>query len=274
MSEGRSSSFYWAMRLLPQHRRAAMFALYGYCRVVDDIADAGERSPAERRAALDLIRTDLATLPHGRPDHPCLRALQPVIAAFALPVAELSTLVDGMAMDIDGPSVAPGLDELQLYCRRVAGSVGLLSVRIFGRADADAFALLLGEALQLTNILRDVAEDAGMGRLYLPQEALDFAGIQPRTPQAVLADPHYRLAWNALADLARTRFRQAETELRRIGHKGLWPALAMMAIYGGQLKQLEQGREAGPAFLPWVTDLGRLWLTLHSAAMASAMARP
>lgn len=235
-----SSSFYWSMRLLPRGRRDAMFALYDYCRVLDDIADGDE--PADtRRAKLATIRGALAAwVETGIALHPVIAALAPHARLWALPPAELEALIAGMEMDVNGPLTAPGLDELTLYCRRVAGSVGLLAVRVFERPDAESFALSLAEALQLTNILRDVAEDAGRGRLYIPREVLEEAGMQVLSPRAVLTHPSLPMACERLAVMAEERFRAAEAELARIGRARLWPAVAMMATYRLLLRRLRR----------------------------------
>ncbi|MDQ2101777.1 presqualene diphosphate synthase HpnD [Azospirillum isscasi] len=247
---GRSgSTFYWPMLLLPRSKRAAMFAIYAYCRRIDDIADEpGE--PAEKRAALDAWRREIRGLyGGGAPSSSLGAALKGAIERYGLPRGELEALIDGMAMDIpaDGQSggmTGPALPTLRLYCRRVAGAVGMLAIRVFDRADAstEAFALALGEALQLTNILRDLTEDAGIGRLYLPRELLDDAGIGSSDPAGVLAHPNLPQACEALADLAEERFaeaRRALAEGQSAGRRGsLWAAVAMMVLYHRLLVRL------------------------------------
>ena len=172
------SSFYWSMRLLPRAKRDAMYAIYAFCREVDDIAD-GAASPAAKLAELDGWRVEIAALFAGRPSRPTTRALALPVSRFALPRAEFDAMIDGMEMDAGERMRAPSLAELERYCRCVAGAVGLLSVHVFGTRgpQLEQGALALGEALQLTNILRDLAEDAGRGRLYLPRELLDRHGI-------------------------------------------------------------------------------------------------
>lgn len=249
---GRSgSTFYWPMLLLPRSKRAAMFAIYAFCRRIDDIADEpGE--PAEKRAALDAWRTEIRGLyAGGAPSSSLGAALKGAIERYGLPRGELEALIDGMAMDIPadghgdcGGMTGPALPTLRLYCRRVAGAVGMLAIRVFDRADAstEAFALALGEALQLTNILRDLTEDAGIGRLYLPRELLDDAGIGSSDPAKVLAHPNLPQACEALADLAEERFaeaRRALAEGQAAGRRGsLWAAVAMMVLYHRLLVRL------------------------------------
>lgn len=262
----RRSSFYWAMRLLPGPRRDAMFAVYGYCRALDDIAD-GAGDAEGKRARLAVMRGAVAALfETGVPLHPTLAALAPAIRRYELPRAEFDAVIDGMEMDVDGPLTAPSMDELALYCRRVAGAVGLLAVRVFDRPDADRLAVLLGEALQLTNILRDVAEDAELGRLYLPAEILAEAGIAARDPGGVLGHPALPAACAALARIAERRYAEAEAELARIGRAGLWPAVAMMATYRVQLARLVRAGWRHPEAPPRLGRLLRLWIALRAAA--------
>lgn len=238
------STFYWPMRLLPASKRAAMFAIYAFCRRIDDIADEpGE--PADKRAALDSWRRDIRDLyVGGVPGSPLTAALKGAIERYGLPRAELEALIDGMAMDVAGEEAggfqAPDLDTLRLYCRRVAGAVGMLAIRVFDRADPDTerFALALGEALQLTNILRDLAEDAELHRLYLPRELLRAAGIDATDPETVLAHPALPKACEALADLAEARFAEARSAIAGQARGSLWAATAMMVLYHRLLKRL------------------------------------
>jgi phytoene synthase len=238
------STFYWPMRLLPASKRAAMFAIYAFCRRIDDIADEpGE--PADKRAALDVWRRDIRDLyVGGAPGGPLTAALKGAIERYGLPRAEFEALIDGMAMDVAGEEAggmqAPDLDTLRLYCRRVAGAVGMLAIRVFDRADpaTERFALALGEALQLTNILRDLAEDAELRRLYLPRELLRAADIDATDPDEVLANPALPKACEALADLAEARFAEARSAIAGQARGSLWAATAMMVLYHRLLKRL------------------------------------
>lgn len=237
------STFYWPMRLLPASKRAAMFAIYAFCRRIDDIADEpGE--PTAKRAALDVWRRDIRDLYVGGANGPLTAALKCAIERYGLPRAEFEALIDGMAMDVAGEESggmrAPDLDTLRLYCRRVAGAVGMLAIRVFDRADpsTERFALALGEALQLTNILRDLAEDAELDRLYLPRELLLAAGITSDRPAEVLAHPALPQACEALADLAEARFAEARTAIGGQARGSLWAATAMMVLYHRLLRRL------------------------------------
>jgi phytoene synthase len=181
------SSFYAAMRILPRAQREGMFEIYSFCRQVDDIADA-EGPRDGRQAALQQWRNDLDDLYAGLPP-PHLQRLARTVAEFSLDKADFLAVVDGMEMDVVSTIVAPDLQTLDLYCDRVASAVGRLSVKVFGMQHDDGIALAhhLGRALQLTNILRDIDEDAGIGRVYLPRETLMAAGVSPLTPHSVQA---------------------------------------------------------------------------------------
>ena len=182
-ARARGSSFNAAMRILPRPRREAMLEIYSFCRAVDDIAD--EVGPRHvRRQALAKWRRDIGALYTGGSAHaraPArLRGLAMAIHAFGLRHEDFCAVIDGMEMDVDADIRAPDLATLDLYCDRVAGAVGRLSARAFGmpQAEGQGLAHHLGRALQLTNILRDLDEDAARGRLYLPRELLDKYGIR------------------------------------------------------------------------------------------------
>lgn len=263
------SSFYWAMRLTPRQRREAMFALYGYCRMLDDIADGNDPMDV-RRARLAVVRGAVAALfETGIALDPILAALAPAIRRFDLPRAELEALIDGMEMDVNGPLTAPRLEELRLYCRRVAGSVGMLAVRIFGRPDGDDLAVCLGEALQLTNILRDVAEDAALGRLYLPAEALHIAGMVVHSPRAVLTHPALPKACAMVAEMAEDNFQAAAAEFSRLGRTGLFPARVMMVTYHRQLARLVRDNWRHPGQPSRLGTLTKAWIAVKVAVAGS-----
>ncbi|KQT19291.1 squalene synthase HpnD [Methylobacterium sp. Leaf399] len=204
----KSSSFYTAMRLLPKDRREAMYAVYAFCRAVDDVADDG--GAAEVRAAeLDRWRADIDDLYAGRPAAR-VRDLVVPIARYALRREDFQAVIDGMAMDAFEDIVAPDEDTLDLYCDRVASAVGRLSVRIFGLPEDLGIRLAHheGRALQLTNILRDIDEDAERGRLYLPRERLAAIGLTTPTPQAAMAHPRIGEVCAAVAAQAEAHYRE------------------------------------------------------------------
>ena len=174
------SSFYAGMRVLPKAEREAMFAIYGFCRLVDDIADDQQGNAAGRMAALDTWRADLDSLYAGGPPGQAALVAE-AVRRFHLDRADFEAVIDGMAMDVDRDIRWPNWAELDLYCDRVASAVGRLSVRVFGMDEAPGIELAyhLGRALQFTNILRDIDEDAEIGRVYLPTEAIEAAGMMP-----------------------------------------------------------------------------------------------
>src|ERR1700754_2720004 len=180
------SSFYNAMRVLPRAQREAMFEIYSFCRQVDDIADStGPRE--QRREELARWRSDIDALYAGEP-RPRTQSLAAPVRHFGLQREDFHAIIDGMEMDVVNDIRAPDDATLELYCDRVASAVGRLSVRVFGMEERDGVALAhhLGRALQLTNILRDLDEDAAFGRLYLPAEGLRAAGIPGTDPTTVL----------------------------------------------------------------------------------------
>lgn len=230
------SSFYAAMKMLDEKRRNAIFTVYAFCREIDDIAD--EPAPLEeKQKALIEWRYDIEKVYAGQEvSLPVAQALADPIKEFNLPKEEFIALLEGMEMDIPDGMRAPTMAELELYCRRVAGAVGMLCVCIFGdfSPTAQRFAITLGEALQLTNILRDMGEDMELGRLYMPQECLDKAGIKitDTTPLSkVLAHPSLGIAREALADRALLRFTEAQNALEKLNSRQMKPAVIMMCVY-------------------------------------------
>jgi presqualene diphosphate synthase len=209
------SSFYAAMRILPHAQREAMFQIYSFCRQVDDIADSDGPRP-ERLAALQRWREDIDALYRGDPP-PRLRDYAASVQRFDLQREDFLAIVDGMEMDVPQDIRAPDLATLDLYCDRVASAVGRLSVRVFGLAQDDGILLAhhLGRALQLTNILRDIDEDAAIGRLYLPREGLRHAGIISTDPLEVIADPALPSVCAPLIERARAHFEKADEVMSR-----------------------------------------------------------
>jgi squalene synthase HpnD len=209
------SSFYAAMRILPREQREAMFQIYSFCRQVDDIADSdGPR--AGRLAALAGWRDDIDALYAGHPSAR-VRDYAPSVAKFGMRREDFLAVIDGMEMDVPADIRAPDEKTLDLYCDRVASAVGRLSVRVFGLPDDDGILLAhhLGRALQLTNILRDIDEDAAIGRLYLPREMLFHAGITSADPQTVIANPALHRACAPLVARARAHFEKADAIMGR-----------------------------------------------------------
>jgi presqualene diphosphate synthase len=209
------SSFYNAMRILPRAQRLAMFEIYSFCRQVDDIADS--RGPRdERREQLERWRADIDALYAGKPV-PRTRGLLTPVREFGLRREDFHGIIDGMEMDVIEDIRAPDEATLDLYCNRVASAVGRLSVRVFGMEEQDGIALAhhLGRALQFTNILRDLDEDAALGRLYLPAQALRAAGITTTDPVVVLASPVVGNVCASIVEGAHAHFAQADKIMAR-----------------------------------------------------------
>jgi len=233
------SSFYAAMRILPAPQRQAMYAVYAFCRAVDDIADEGGPEP-ERLAALEQWRRDIDRLYAGRGETQLTEGLLSPIEAFGLKQEDFLAVIDGMEMDVRRNIKAPDWEELDLYCDRVASAVGRLSVRIFGLDETNGLALShhLGRALQMTNILRDLDEDAAMGRLYLPREALAEAGLADADIAEVLASPTLDKACRIVAVRARCHFDEAERIMARCPRGCVRSPRLMAAVYRPMLDRL------------------------------------
>jgi phytoene synthase len=198
------------MRILPALLREAIFEIYAFCRAVDDIADGGGQRH-ECVEQLDDWRRRVDSLYGACPAEGC-GGLARAAAEFGLRREDFLSVIDGMEMDVTCDMRAPTIKTLDLYCDRVASAVGRLCVRVFGMDDAEGERLAhhLGRALQLTNILRDLDEDAGMGRLYLPREALVEAGIRAKDPRVVLAHPALDSACRRVAGAAFVHFVEAD----------------------------------------------------------------
>ena len=234
------SSFYTAMRILPEAQRQAMFAVYGFCRAVDDIADdRGPAGAADRLAALERWRADISSMCAGHaPPH--LGPLAEATRRYHLGQEDFEAVIDGMAMDAARDIRAPDWATLDLYCDRVASAVGRLSVRIFGLAEEPGVALAhhLGRALQLTNILRDIDEDAAQGRLYLPREALAAAGVTTEDPLKAAADPKLAGACLEAAARAREHFVKAQAIMGAAPRAAVKAPRLMAAAYRSILDRM------------------------------------
>jgi presqualene diphosphate synthase len=259
------SSFYTAMKILPPALRAAMFEIYGFCRRVDDIADS-DAPRAERLIELAAWRADVNALYAGQVP-PRLAGLAKPMRDFDLAKEDFLALIDGMEMDafddIRGPSAAI----LDLYCDRVASAVGRLSVRVFGieREAGKALAHHLGRALQLTNILRDLDEDAGVGRLYVSREALAKAGITTNDPKAALRSATLGTACAELVARAREHFAQAEAIMARLPRKSVRAPRIMGLVYRAILDRLVERGWSAPRQPIRLPRARLLWIVLRHA---------
>jgi presqualene diphosphate synthase len=233
------SSFYTALRILPANQREAMFQVYAFCRAVDDIADAG--GPRQNRLLeLESWRSDLENFYMGSSISPRLAGLQGPINRFGLAQADFGAIIDGMVMDTEQDMRAPDWATLDLYCDRVASAVGRLSVCIFGVPEVHRRPLAhhLGRALQLTNILRDIDEDAGLGRLYLPREALLDAGIPDVELARVLGHPNIDAACAPVVERVRSHFAESAHIMEYCPRTTTRSPRIMAAVYGGILDEL------------------------------------
>lgn len=226
------SSFARGMATLSGERRRALWAVYAFCRAVDDIAD-GAMPEGEKRRFLADWRRKL-----DAPDCALSRELRRARDAFAIPRAECEAMIAGMETDAADRLRLPDEAALDLYCRRVAGSVGAMSVRIFGAPEAEAWGLALGHTFQLTNILRDVDEDAARDRVYIPRTLLEGAGIPDGPAREVVAHPAFPAVLEALSDRAVRGFAAAESGLAAFDVAALKPARVMMWAYRGILDHM------------------------------------
>ena len=259
------SSFYMAMRILSREKRAAMFEVYSFCRDVDDIADE-DRPRAQRLALLSEWRKNIDSLYSG--EVPVgLESLAKTISSFGLHKDDFLAVIDGMVMDARADIRAPSLEELDLYCDRVASAVGRLSVRIFGMSgdEGNALAYHLGRALQFTNILRDIDEDAAMGRLYLPKEALKLAGIGTTDPKAVVSDPQIGTACAFIAERARGHFIKAAEIMSGCSRQVVRAPKIMGAVYRQMLEDMVSRGWAPPRNRVRVNKSRLLWIALRHA---------
>jgi len=257
------TSFARGMKVLPTARRQAMFAIYAFCREVDDIADgdAGVEDPSQ---ALQEWHDRIDRLYKGETQDALDRVLVATIFRFDLRAADFHAIIDGMAMDCGAPIVAPDEKTLDLYCDRVASAVGRLSVRAFGDASpaADLVSKHLGRALQLTNILRDITEDAERSRLYLPSELLERFNVPSDPKEAIYAHGLDGVA-HILARRAHDHFRDARRAMKDCNHTAMRPARMMAASYEPVLNALEKRGWKNPEI---ATKVSKGWRAVRALA--------
>ncbi len=270
ITDASGTSFGGAMRILPPERRDGMFAVYAFCRVVDDIVD--EPAPeADKLRRLAAWRARVEAICAGRPDagEPLDRALAWVVSRFGCQREDFLAVLDGMAMDAPPRVRLADRQDLAVYCDRVACAVGRLSNPVFGipPADSAALAAAVGSALQLTNILRDVAEDAGRDRVYLPADRLAAYGLDPVPGDdvtAILDHPAIPKVRAELAALAEARFAEADALFRRLPRRPARPARVMKEVYHALFRRLRaRGWDdvRGPAAR--VPKPVKMWLALR-----------
>lgn len=265
------TSFGLGMKILPRPQRQAMFAIYAFGREVDDVADDLAPESVKLRE-LDEWRADVERLYAGDPRKPTNRALLEPIERFPIPKEEFLALIDGMEMDARESMRAPDWPSLELYCRRVAGAIGVLSIAVFGDTSpaAHRFAVALGDGFQMTNILRDIDEDAQRGRLYLPRELLQRHGLNAEVPVLDLVQsPALEGVCLDLAETARRRYCEADRALSECRRFAMRPALVMMGMYERIFDRLMQAGFKPPRHRPSLSKLEKV-----RAAVFQGLLRP
>jgi phytoene synthase len=254
------SSFYYSFRFLPPERRRAITAVYAFCREVDDVVDEVS-DPGVARLKLDWWRTELGAVFDGRPRHPVTLALAPAVSAFNLPQEYFRSVIDGMTMDLEQARY-PDFAALERYCHCVAGVVGLLSAEIFGctQAATRSYARDLGIAFQLTNIIRDVGEDARRGRIYLPQDELARFGVAAEDVLGARASGGFRALLAHQAARARAFYGRALGTLPAADRRAQRPGLIMAAIYQALLTEIERDGFRVLERRVALTPLAKAWL--------------
>ena len=258
------TSFYWAMRWLPEKKRRAMYAIYAFCREVDDIAD-GPDAPDEKLSRLGQWRGEIERLYGDQPRNPVTQALQGPVEDFGLIKEDFRAVIDGMEMDADEPLRIADMDELNLYCDRVACAVGRLCVCVFGidGAKGQELAFALGQALQLTNILRDIPEDAERDRLYIPEALLQAHDVTDPDLFAKFENPGFSRACEVLAGIGVRRFEQAAEVISRCEREQVRPAIMMMEIYRRTLARLKIRGWDNLTLPVGLSKAGKLWIALR-----------
>jgi phytoene synthase len=254
------SSFYYSFLFLPPERRQAITALYAFCREVDDVVDeCADESIA--RTKLAWWRNEIGAAYHGVPQHPVARALAEVAPRFKLSEDLLNHIIDGMQMDLERNRY-PGFDALRVYCHRVAGVVGILSAEIFGYQDPRtlAYAADLGMAFQLTNIIRDVGEDARRGRIYLPLDELQRFGVSEADILQARESEGFRRLMEFQIERALGYYRQAFSELPPADRLAQRAGIIMAAIYQNLLDEIRRDGSRVLTRRTSLTPLRKLWI--------------
>jgi len=254
------SSFYYSFLFLPPEQRRAITALYAFCREVDDVVDECS-DPAVARMKLAWWRGEVASMFNGRPSHPVALALAEVRTRYRLPEARLQEIIDGMEMDLDY-SRYPDFGALKMYCHRVASVVGLLSAEIFGYEDPRTldYAATLGLAFQLTNIIRDVGEDARRGRIYLPLDELDEYGVSPTDITTAHETEPFQRLMEFQIDRALAYYRDALAALPAADRRAQRAGLVMAAIYRTLLDEIRADGCRVLTRRTSLTPLRKLWI--------------
>jgi phytoene synthase len=258
------SSFARGMAALKGERRRALWGVYAFCRAVDDIADSTMPEAEKRRFLADWRRK------LERPDCAVSRELAFARAAYGVPMQECEAMIAGMETDSTECLRLQTEEELDLYCRRVAGSVGAMSVRIFGAPEAERFGLELGHTFQLTNILRDLDEDAARERVYIPRDLLDREGIPEGPAREIVGHPRFAGVCEALARRAQAGFAKARAEIGHYDAQALLPAAVMAWGYGRLLDRLLARGFANRGARPRLTGGEKLRMALMALGLRKA----
>ena len=254
------SSFYYSFLFLPEDRRRAITALYAFCREIDDVVDDCSDA-ATARATLAWWRLELAAAFHGSPQHPVSRALADVAPFYNLAEARLAEIIDGMEMDLDYNRY-PDFPTLRQYCHRVAGVVGLLSAEIFGYQDRRTldYAANLGLAFQLTNIIRDVGEDARRNRIYLPLDEIERHGVSVEDIVHARETDAFRRLMDFQVERALGYYREAFSQLPAIDRRAQRTGIIMAAIYRTLLEEIRRDGCRVLTRRTSLTPVRKLWI--------------
>ncbi len=235
------SSFYWGMRILGKEKRDAMFAIYAFCKKADSIADS-HKLKKKKIKQINNLKKEINDVFNNNLNNNFSKALKHYINIYKLEKKHFLDIINGVEMDINNIMICPNIKTFNLYCYRVAGAVGLISLKIFGQYNKKTknFGLYLAKALQITNILRDIKQDKDMGRMYIPKEILNSVGIKNKEIIFILKNKNFHKACVKLAKLADVNFEQADKQLKFCPNKKLKSAILMMDTYKLLLKKLKK----------------------------------
>jgi phytoene synthase len=261
------SSFYYAFLFLPPPRRAAITAFYAFCREVDDVVDEA-RDPGVATAKLDWWQTEVERAFGGAPTHPAMQALMPCAAPFGIEARQLLAVIEGCRMDLTQTRYLD-FAALQRYCHLVAGVVGEVSARIFGQSapQTTAYAHKLGLALQLTNIIRDVGEDARRDRIYLPLDELQRFGVKAREILKGEHSDRFTALMRFQAERAQRCYDEALALLPAADRRSQKPGLMMASIYRALLTEIQRDGFGVLRQRIALTPLRKLWLAWKMQAL-------
>ena len=263
------SSFYYAFLFLPSKRRAAITAFYAFCREVDDVVDeTTDLSVAQTK--LSWWRVEVNRAFNGEPQHPVMKALMPLCAEFKIESRHLQAIIDGCQMDLQQTRYLD-FSALQSYCHLVAGIVGEVAAQIFGQTDPKTteYAHALGQALQLTNIIRDVGEDARRGRIYLPIDELQRFDVKAHEILKLTASERFMALMRFQSERAQNMYDHALQLLPNVDRRSQKPGLMMASIYRTLLREIERDNFQVLHQRTKLTPLRKLWLAWKVQALGS-----